>query len=151
MKLVSFSPVQMKVAFTSLILSGLSSLTAASAFSDFLDADHVIRSTTCEEIEAKVSSESVVYYNGAYFPSKTWQAANHKLALAGSTQYEKDNYHWSSSSSQASECSFEPATVQDVGIAVRAKQASLTFANLHLFVVAHISFKFWERRGPLLQ
>jgi hypothetical protein len=149
---VSFPLVQMTVAFTGSILSGLLfSLTAASAFSNSLDAGHVLRSTVCEEIAAAVSSESVVYYNSAYFPSKTLQAANHKPSLAGSSQYQTDNYHWSPSGSQTSECSFEPATAQDVGIAVRTKQTSLTFANMQLFVVAHISFKSWERRRRLLQ
>ncbi|KAG2120114.1 hypothetical protein BD769DRAFT_1609339 [Suillus cothurnatus] len=37
----------------------------------------------------------------------------------GSTQYTKDNYHWSTSSTQASQCSFEPATAEDIGIALR--------------------------------
>ncbi|KAJ8590357.1 FAD-binding domain-containing protein [Rhizopogon salebrosus TDB-379] len=99
----------MTVAFTGSILSGLLfGLTAASAFSNFLDAGHVLRSTVCEEIAAAVSSESVVYYN-----------TNHKPSLAGSSQYQTDNYHWSPSGSQTSECSFEPATAQDVGIALQ--------------------------------
>ncbi|OJA18726.1 hypothetical protein AZE42_11123 [Rhizopogon vesiculosus] len=55
---------------------------------------------TCQEIAATVSSASKVYY-------------------AGSPQYTKDNEHWTVSSSQASACSFEPATPQDVGIALQ--------------------------------
>ncbi|OAX38046.1 FAD-binding domain-containing protein [Rhizopogon vinicolor AM-OR11-026] len=55
---------------------------------------------TCQEIAATVSSASKVYY-------------------AGSPQYTKDNEHWTVSSSQVSACSFEPATPQDVGIALQ--------------------------------
>ncbi|OAX38749.1 FAD-binding domain-containing protein [Rhizopogon vinicolor AM-OR11-026] len=56
---------------------------------------------TCQEIATSVSSSaSKVYYNG-------------------SPQYTKDNDHWASSSSQTSACSFEPATAQDVGIALQ--------------------------------
>ncbi|KAG1747301.1 FAD-binding domain-containing protein [Suillus lakei] len=89
------------VAFAVLsFLFGLSGPTAAVASSGFLDAGNVLRSTVCEQIATKVSSSSIVYYNG-------------------SSQYAKDNYHWSASSSHASECSFEPATAEDVGIALR--------------------------------
>jgi hypothetical protein len=65
------------VAFTGTsfaLLSGLSSLTATSAVSNFLDAGHVLRGTVCEEIATSVSSSSMVYYNGAYFPTKTLPA-----------------------------------------------------------------------------
>ncbi|KIK39391.1 hypothetical protein CY34DRAFT_14402 [Suillus luteus UH-Slu-Lm8-n1] len=91
------------VAFADLspsFLVGLSSLILPVASSGFLDAGNVLRSTVCEQIATEVSSSSVVYYTG-------------------SSQYAKDNYHWSASSSQASECSFEPATAEDVGIALR--------------------------------
>ncbi|KAG2065901.1 FAD-binding domain-containing protein [Suillus decipiens] len=80
-------------------LFGPTGLTAPVA-SGSLDAGNVLQSTACEQIAMGVSSSSVVYYTG-------------------SSQYIKDNYHWSSSNSQASECSFEPATTQDVGIALR--------------------------------
>ncbi|KAG2747521.1 FAD-binding domain-containing protein [Suillus brevipes Sb2] len=91
------------VAFADLPLSflfGLSALTVPVTSSGFLDAGNVLQSTVCEQIATEVSSSSVVYYTG-------------------SSQYTKDNYHWSASSSQASECSFEPATAEDVGIALR--------------------------------
>ncbi|KAG1854013.1 FAD-binding domain-containing protein [Suillus subluteus] len=91
------------VAFADLSLSflfGLSGLTEPDASSGSLDTRNVLRSTVCEQIAANVSSSSVVYYNG-------------------SSQYTKDNYHWSSSSSQTSKCSFEPATTEDIGIALR--------------------------------
>ncbi|KAG1762038.1 FAD-binding domain-containing protein [Suillus occidentalis] len=94
------------VAFADLSLSflfGLSGLTVPVTSSGFLDAGNVLRSTVCEQIATKVSSSSIVYY-------------------PGSSQYTKDNYHWSASSSHASECSFEPATAEDVGIAVCARR-----------------------------
>ncbi|KAL4069900.1 hypothetical protein V8B97DRAFT_1900693 [Scleroderma yunnanense] len=54
---------------------------------------------TCEEIASAVSSESAVYYGG--------------------DEYNNDIHHWASSSTQLSVCSFEPATTQDVGIALQ--------------------------------
>ncbi|KAG2034061.1 FAD-binding domain-containing protein [Suillus americanus] len=98
------------VAFADLslsFLSGLSGLTARDhdASSGSLDAAYTtgtvqVRSTTCAQIAAAVSSSSKVYYSG-------------------SSQYIKDNYHWAASSNQASQCSFEPATTEDVGIALQ--------------------------------
>ncbi|KAG2143519.1 FAD dependent oxidoreductase [Suillus bovinus] len=87
------------VAFADLSLSflyGLSGFTTRDASSE----SHVVRSAVCEQIAAQVSSSSIVYYPGSY-------------------QYFKDNYHWSTSSTQDSECTFEPATADDVGIALR--------------------------------
>ncbi|KAG1839889.1 FAD-binding domain-containing protein [Suillus subalutaceus] len=92
------------VAFADLSLSflfGLSGLTKPDTSSGSLDTRNVLRSTVCEQIAANVSSSSVVYYSG-------------------SSQYTKDNYHWSSSSSQTSKCSFEPATTEDIGIAIKS-------------------------------
>ncbi|KAG2356648.1 FAD dependent oxidoreductase [Suillus spraguei] len=94
------------VAFAGLSLSllfGLSSLTALVTSSGSLNADYtgnIRRSTVCQQIASKVSSSSKVYY-------------------LGSTQYTNDIYHWASSSSQNSECSFEPATTEDIGIALQ--------------------------------
>ncbi|KAG1854015.1 FAD-binding domain-containing protein [Suillus subluteus] len=96
------------VAFADLSLSfltGLSGLTTRDTSSGSPDAACTtgtvqVRSTVCEQIATAVSSSSVVYY-------------------AGESQYIKDNYHWSASSNQPSECSFEPVTAQDVGIALR--------------------------------
>lgn len=91
------------VAFADLSFSflfGLSGLALVVASSGFFDAGNVLRSTVCEQIATAVSSSSVVYYTG-------------------SNQYTKGNYHWSASSTQASECSFEPATAEDVGIALQ--------------------------------
>ncbi|KAG1839891.1 FAD dependent oxidoreductase [Suillus subalutaceus] len=87
------------VAFADLSLSfltGLSGLTTRDTSSGSLDFEAQFASRS----QAAVSSSSVVYY-------------------AGESQYIKDNYHWSASSNQASECSFEPATAEDVGIALR--------------------------------
>ncbi|KAG1803352.1 uncharacterized protein BJ212DRAFT_1438885 [Suillus subaureus] len=98
------------VAFADLSLSfltGLSGLTVRDASSGSLDAACTgntqleVRSTVCSQIAAALtSSSSVVYY-------------------PGSAQYIKDNYHWAASSNQASQCSFEPATAEDVGVALR--------------------------------
>ncbi|KAG2066002.1 FAD dependent oxidoreductase [Suillus decipiens] len=94
------------VAFADLSLSfllGLSVLTAPVTSSASLNADYtgnVRRSTVCQQIASQISSSSKVYY-------------------FGSTQYMNDNYHWASSSSQNSECSFEPATAGDIGIALQ--------------------------------
>ncbi|KAG2039800.1 FAD-binding domain-containing protein [Suillus americanus] len=91
------------VAFADLSLSflfGLSGLTEPDVSSGSLDTRNIVRSTVCEQIATNVSSKSVVYYTG-------------------SGQYLKDNYHWSASSTQTSQCSFEPATTEDVGIALR--------------------------------
>lgn len=92
------------VAFADLSLSflfGLSGLTEPDTSSGSLDAGNVqVRSSVCEQIASEVSSSSVVYY-------------------PGSGQYLKDNYHWSASSTQNSQCSFEPATAEDVGTALR--------------------------------
>ncbi|KAG1748464.1 FAD-binding domain-containing protein [Suillus paluster] len=60
----------------------------------------LLRDTTaCAEIAASISSKSGVYYNGPV--------------------YLKDNYHWASSSSQLSACSFEPGTTEDLGKALQ--------------------------------
>ncbi|KAG1884295.1 FAD-binding domain-containing protein [Suillus subluteus] len=91
------------VAFADLSLSflfGLSGLTEPDVSSGSLDTGNIVRSTVCEQIATNVSSSSIVYYTG-------------------SSQYLKDNYHWSASSTQTSQCSFEPATTEDVGIALR--------------------------------
>jgi hypothetical protein len=111
------------VTFTDLSLSflfGLSVLTALVTSSGFLDAGNVLQSTVCEQIATEVSPSSVVYYTGVYFQSSPWWQQTQ--FSTGSSQYTKDNYHWSASSSQASECSFEPATAEDVGIAVCARR-----------------------------
>ncbi|KAG2064933.1 FAD-binding domain-containing protein [Suillus decipiens] len=90
------------VAFAGLSLFFLFGLTGliSPVASGSLNAGNVLQGTACEQIAMEVSLSSVVYHTG-------------------SSQYIKDNYHWSSSNSQASECSFEPATTQDVGIALR--------------------------------
>lgn len=93
------------VAFADLSLSflfGLSGLTARhdDTSSESHHPEHVVRSPVCEQIASEVSSSSVVYYPGSY-------------------QYFKDNYHWSASSTQKSQCTFEPTTADDVAIALR--------------------------------
>ncbi|KAG0693488.1 hypothetical protein DFH29DRAFT_881405 [Suillus ampliporus] len=40
--------------------------------------------------------------------------------------YIKDNYHWASSSSQISACSFEPGTIEDLGKAVRVAEIKIS-------------------------
>jgi hypothetical protein len=119
------------VAFADLSLSflfGLSSLILPVASSGFLDAGNVLRSTVCEQIATEVSPSSVVYYTGTYFKSNLWWQSEPQFS-PGSSQYAKDNYHWSASSSQASECSFEPATAEDVGIAVCVKQTNAALTS----------------------
>ncbi|KAH7904380.1 FAD-binding domain-containing protein [Hygrophoropsis aurantiaca] len=63
-------------------------------------AADVEASTTCVQISNAVSSASHVYY-------------------LGSLHYAKDVEHWASSSSQVAACSFEPATAEDLGIALQ--------------------------------
>ncbi|KAL4079682.1 hypothetical protein J3A83DRAFT_4458609 [Scleroderma citrinum] len=58
----------------------------------------------CEAIEATVSSVSQVYHYGP--------------------EYDNDIFHWASSSTQHAACSFDPATPEDVGIAVGSSQGS---------------------------
>ncbi|KAL4072441.1 hypothetical protein V8B97DRAFT_364045 [Scleroderma yunnanense] len=53
----------------------------------------------CEAIEATVSSVSQVYHYGP--------------------EYDNDIFHWASSSTQHAACSFDPATPEDVGIALQ--------------------------------
>lgn len=94
------------VAFAELALSfvfGLTALIIPVASSVSLperDAGNVVQGTACEQIAMEVSPSSVVYYTG-------------------SDEYTKDNYHWAASNNQNSQCSFEPATTKDVGIALR--------------------------------
>lgn len=80
-----------------LIFAVISGLIGLSAATELQRADYT---ATCQEIAAAVSSASKVYYSGSF-------------------AYTKDNEHWASSSSQPSACSFEPATAQDVGIALQ--------------------------------
>ncbi|KAG0695061.1 hypothetical protein DFH29DRAFT_814582 [Suillus ampliporus] len=63
--------------------------------------DRTSLTETCQEIAASVSSASTVYYDTA------------------SVHYTNDIAHWASSSSQMAECSFEPGTPLDVGIALQ--------------------------------
>ncbi|KAG1749034.1 FAD dependent oxidoreductase [Suillus paluster] len=63
--------------------------------------------TVCAVIAASISSKSAVYYNG-------------------STLYTKDNYHWASSSSQLSACSFEPGTTEDLVKALQILRVTRT-------------------------
>ncbi|KAG6337360.1 hypothetical protein ID866_1733 [Astraeus odoratus] len=81
------------VAFFTLALLQASVAVAAAGPTD----PNVIEAT-CNEIAATVSRESQVYYLGPL--------------------YDKDIYHWSSSSTQQARCTFEPATSQDIGIAL---------------------------------
>ncbi|KAL4071816.1 hypothetical protein J3A83DRAFT_4371787 [Scleroderma citrinum] len=62
-------------------------------------ADTSVAWKTCEVIASSVSSESAVYYGGV--------------------EYNDDIHHWASSSTQLATCSFEPATIQDVDIALQ--------------------------------
>lgn len=40
-------------------------------------------------------------------------------SFEGTAKYEKDIYHWASSSTQESKCTVEPGTLEDVGKIVR--------------------------------
>ncbi|KAG6333932.1 hypothetical protein ID866_5154 [Astraeus odoratus] len=57
--------------------------------------DPDVINATCQAIVAAISSESAVYYEG--------------------DQYDKDIYHWASSSTQEAGCAVEPGTPEDVG------------------------------------
>ncbi|KAK7032206.1 hypothetical protein VNI00_013380 [Paramarasmius palmivorus] len=63
--------------------------------------------TACQQIENAVSGDSAVYY-------------------PGSLQYGRGIFHWSSSSSQLSVCSVEPATAEDVGKILQVVGSSRT-------------------------
>ncbi|EIW78113.1 FAD-binding domain-containing protein [Coniophora puteana RWD-64-598 SS2] len=79
----------------------LLSLVSAAAYAvASVTASSVTAASACTQIAAAVSSASDVYY-------------------LGSLHYAKDVYHWASSSSQNSACSFEPGTPEDVGIALQ--------------------------------
>ncbi|KAG2142419.1 hypothetical protein DEU56DRAFT_911114 [Suillus clintonianus] len=79
-------------------LSLLSTAWFVSSSSDGLGSRSLTE--TCKEIAASVSSASMVY---------------DKVSV----HYIKDISHWASSSSQIAECSFEPGTSLDVGIALQ--------------------------------
>ncbi|KAH7904379.1 FAD-binding domain-containing protein [Hygrophoropsis aurantiaca] len=81
------------VAFT--LLSNLVSNVAAD-----VDVASLLLNKTCVQIADATSSASEVYY-------------------LGSLHYDIDITHWASSSTQLSACSFEPATPEDVGIALQ--------------------------------
>ncbi|KAG1747886.1 FAD-binding domain-containing protein [Suillus paluster] len=88
-----------------MLLAGIGGLAASS---DLLGTGNVLRDTpACAQIAASISSESAVYYNG-------------------STLYTKDNYHWASSSSQVSACTFEPGTTEDLSKALQILGATRT-------------------------
>ncbi|KAG1748361.1 FAD dependent oxidoreductase [Suillus paluster] len=83
----------------SISIALLASIGGLATSSDLLG--NVLRDTTaCAEIAACISSKSAVSYSG-------------------SSAYMKDNYHWASSSSQVSACSFEPGTTEDLAKAVQ--------------------------------
>ncbi|OJA10279.1 hypothetical protein AZE42_05001 [Rhizopogon vesiculosus] len=86
-------------------MSGLITLITGLSFALLSASTEVRRAgnyvATCQEIATSISSSA----SKVYYP--------------GSPQYTKDNDHWASSSSQPSACSFEPATAQDIGIALQ--------------------------------
>ena len=68
----------------------------------------------CNLISSSISLESSVYYPGKKLFSWFYSCCNISLYFEGMATYEKDIYHWGSSSTQHSKCTLEPGSVQDV-------------------------------------
>ncbi|KAG0696311.1 FAD-binding domain-containing protein [Suillus ampliporus] len=69
------------------------------AFSGLLGIGNILLLVQRSRPRGSISPKSAVDYNGSV--------------------YIKDNYHWASSSSQISACSFEPGTIEDLGKALK--------------------------------
>ncbi|KAG6334915.1 hypothetical protein ID866_4176 [Astraeus odoratus] len=82
-----------------LAVLALASSVAVAAPASVNTTDPSVVNATCHEIASSVSSMSAVYYVGS--------------------EYDEDIYHWAPSSTQQSVCAFEPATAEDVGIALQ--------------------------------
>ena len=83
----------------------------------------VVRNT-CEAIASSVSSKSAVYYVGKIIARLSLSGCRLLASFLGD-EYQNDIYHWAVSSTQLAVCSFEPATAQDVGIAVSSRKSYL--------------------------
>ncbi|KAG1747826.1 FAD-binding domain-containing protein [Suillus paluster] len=95
-------------ASTSIFIALLAGIGGLAASSSLLGVGNTLRDTTaCAEIAASISLKSAVYYNG-------------------SDLYTKDNYHWASSSTQVSACTFEPGTTEDLVKAIQILGATRT-------------------------
>jgi len=79
---------------------------------------HLLRET-CKEIATSISVASEVYGFGSllYYPH-VLNSRSCVVFVTGSGNYFEDISHWASSSTQIAACSFEPGTLEDVGIAV---------------------------------
>ena len=99
---------------------------------------------TCHEIAVSTSAASDVYDVGSFihvaFLSQLWlKDVKH---VAASLNYAQDIMHWASSSTQIAVCSFEPGTVEDVGIVVN------TFGLVDVPVFTKrisFSYEFWAK------